>query len=106
MLRSASKFIVSARAVIQRPSTSLRFASSASSQSDSYERDVTVSRSDKQAIALLRRVADAIESGKSWRVTVDKKVVVVPTAAKFSLEHEVEEGNEQCLELQFKWVKA
>ena len=89
---------------------SRHFASSTSSQSTNAVRDVTVSRTDKQAIALLRRVADAMESGKSWRLTVDKKVCVVPTTAKFSVEHETEPaeneaGIEQCLELQFKWIK-
>ena len=109
MIRSATRCLVTARAEIQRPFAARLFATSASSDDATAERDVTVSRSDKQAIALLRRVADAMESGKSWRLTVDKKIVVVPSTAKFSVEHEVaakELADEQCLELQFTWVKT
>jgi amphi-Trp domain-containing protein len=79
------------------------FTSSAVSDDSSADRDITVSRGDKQAIALLRRVALAIESGKNWRTTIDKKRLVVPKDAEFSVEHE-SEGHENCLELQFKWV--
>lgn len=102
MLRCASKLLTTPlRSASFRPCIGRHFSESASSQSDDI--DVTVSRGNKQAIALLRRVALAMESGKSWRTSVDKKALVVPKTAEFSVELETE-GNENCLELQFKWI--
>ena len=105
MIRSASKLILAAplRAALTRPFAIRPFASSAAPEESASDRDVTVSRGTKQTIALLRRVALALESGKSWRTSVDKQVLVVPKDAEFSVEHE-SEGNEHCLELQFRWV--
>ena len=106
MLRAASKSLLAPfRAGPPFSPLSRCLSNSASSHDASEDRDVTVSRGNKQAIALLRRVALAMESGKSWRVSVDKKVLVIPKDAEFSVEHE-SEGNEHCLELQFKWIKA
>ena len=68
----------------------------------SSERDVEVVKTEKQFVALLRRVADAVEANKSFRVQVDKLRMTVPEDAKVSVEHELE-GGENCLELQFKW---
>jgi amphi-Trp domain-containing protein len=97
MLRRASKlFTTPLRSASFRP-----LIYSALPQKDDI--DVTVSRGNKQAIALLRRVALALESGKSWRTSVDKKALVVPKTAEFSVELETE-GKENCLELQFKWI--
>jgi amphi-Trp domain-containing protein len=104
MLRSASKLLTTPlRFAPFRPCAVRFFSESASSQNDDV--DVTVSRGNKQAIALLRRVALAMESGKSWRTSVDKKALVVPKTAEFSVELETE-GNENCLELQFKWTSS
>lgn len=105
MLRVAYKSLFSnlPRAGFPLSTPSRLFSDSSSSFDASEDRDVTVSRGNKQAIALLRRVALAMESGKSWRTSVDKKVLVVPKTAEFSVEHE-SEGDEHCLELQFKWV--
>jgi len=106
MLRSASKLFVPAplRAALERPLSARPFATSGSSHDSSPDRDVTVLRGNKQAIALLRRVALALESGESWRTSVEKKAVFVPKDAEFSIEHETE-GNQHCLELQFKWIR-
>ncbi len=102
MLRVTSKSLLSFpfRAVFPLPTPSRFFANAVTSE----DRDVTVPRANKQAIALLRRVADNMESGKSWRTSVDKHPLVVPKHAAFSVEHE-SEGPEHCLELQFKWVR-
>mmetsp|Transcript_22429 Transcript_22429/g.34048 ORF Transcript_22429/g.34048 Transcript_22429/m.34048 type:complete len:115 (-) Transcript_22429:264-608(-) len=66
------------------------------------ERDVEVVKTEKQFVALLRRVADAVEENQSWRVQVDKVRLTVPEDAAVTVEHEVEDGHHN-IELQFRW---
>ena len=70
----------------------------------SDERDVEVKKTEKEFVALLRRIADAVEADKSFRIQVDNVRLTVPETAKVSVEHE-QEGDEHCVELQFKWTK-
>jgi amphi-Trp domain-containing protein len=52
--------------------------------------------------AVLRRAAEALESGKSFVIQVRGERIRVPKDAELSVEHE-REGKEEELELQFKW---
>ena len=70
----------------------------------SDERDVEVKKTEKEFVALLRRIADAVEADKSFRIQVDNVRLTVPETAEVSVEHE-QEGDEHCVELQFKWTK-
>jgi amphi-Trp domain-containing protein len=102
-LSSKSLFFIPLRAGFPVSAVTRRFSDSSSSFDASGDRDVTVTRANKQAVALLRRVALAMENQQSWRTSVDKKPLVIPKNAEFSVEHE-SEGDEHCVELQFKWV--
>lgn len=52
--------------------------------------------------ATLRRVADAVERGESFRIQVAGHRLTVPADAVSSIEHEAEDGQVE-LELQFRW---
>ena len=69
------------------------------------ERDVERSCTPKQFIATLRRLADGLEAGKSFRIQVVGKRFTVPADAALSIEHEVE-GDDEELELQLRWTSS
>ena len=63
------------------------------------EKDVPVA----QFVDTLRRLADALEAGESFRIQVANKRFTVPADADIVIEHEVEDGDEElALELQWK----
>lgn len=66
------------------------------------ERDVEKITDREYFAKTLRRVADAVESGESFRIQVAGHRFTVPADAVMSVEHEAEEGEEE-LELQFRW---
>mmetsp|Transcript_31958 Transcript_31958/g.46694 ORF Transcript_31958/g.46694 Transcript_31958/m.46694 type:complete len:123 (+) Transcript_31958:17-385(+) len=105
MLRATAQCVSSqamkTRAIAQ--GTTLR-AFSKSADDDQYDlnRDVEVPKSEKRMSALLRRIADSIDAGKGWRITVQGVTLKVPENAECSVEHEREDGFEN-IELQFKW---
>lgn len=66
------------------------------------ERDVEKITDREYFATTLRRVADAVEKGESFRIQVAGHRFTVPADAVMSVEHEAEEGEEE-LELQFKW---
>ncbi len=66
------------------------------------ERDVERYTSPAQYAALLRRIADAVEAGESFRIQVANHRFTVPTDAELSVEHEAADGQEE-LELQLRW---
>jgi amphi-Trp domain-containing protein len=51
-------------------------------------RDVELIYSTPEVVAKLRRLADALESGKPFRVQVAGERIRVPRRAQFSVEHE------------------
>jgi amphi-Trp domain-containing protein len=63
------------------------------------ERDVSVS----DFVAKLRRLADALESGGSFRIQIAGERFRVPRHADLSVEHERDESSEE-VELQLKWT--
>ncbi len=68
----------------------------------SIERDVERDITPTAFAALLRRVADAVEAGESFRIQVVNQRFTVPKGAALSVEHEADDGDHE-LELQLKW---
>ena len=66
------------------------------------ERDVEKMYSAADSAAKLRRLADALESGKRFRISVAGERINVPVRAEFSIEHE-REGDTEEIEFQLKW---
>ncbi len=66
------------------------------------ERDVERQCTTTQFVSTLRRIADALEAGETFRIQVVNKRFEVPADAELSIEHEVEDGVEE-LELQLRW---
>ena len=69
------------------------------------DRDIERNYTVPEFAAKLRRLADALESGSSFRVQVAGERFRVPRSAEISVEHE-REGDEEELEFQLKWRVA
>ena len=69
------------------------------------ERDVERIYSTEEVVAKLRRLADALETGASFRIQVAGERFRVPARAEFSIEHERSEDEEE-VEFQLKWSLA
>jgi amphi-Trp domain-containing protein len=66
------------------------------------KRDLTRAYSRPQFAAKLRRLADAIETGKSFSIQVAGERLVIPADATFNIEHE-RAGSTEELEFQLLW---
>jgi amphi-Trp domain-containing protein len=66
------------------------------------DRDIEKGYSNDQIVEKLRRLADCIESGKNFEISVAGERIYVPARAEFTIEHERDDGEEE-LEFQFKW---
>ncbi len=66
------------------------------------ERDVEKAYSVKDSVAKLRRLADALEAEKPFRIQVAGERIRVPRRAEFSVEHERGQDSEE-IELQLRW---
>lgn len=69
---------------------------------DKTERDIEIVYSLEDFVAKLRRLADALESGKRFEIQVAGERIYVPVGAEISIEHE-RSGGEEELEFQIKW---
>lgn len=69
------------------------------------DRDVERATSRAEFVATLRRIADAMDRSQPVRIQVAGKRFTIPADAEVTIEHEAE-GDEQELELQFKWTTA
>lgn len=65
-------------------------------------RDVERFYSTPEVVAKLRRLADALEKGESFRIQVAGVRIRVPEHAEFSVEHELDDDEEE-IEFQLKW---
>ena len=65
-------------------------------------RDVERIYSTTDVVAKLRRLADALETGRSFRIQIAGERVRVPERAEFSIEHERGDDEEE-IEFQLKW---
>ena len=68
-------------------------------------RDVERIYATEEVVAKLRRLADALESGTSFRIQIAGERFRVPARAQFSVEHERGDGEEE-VEFQLKWSLA
>ncbi len=68
-------------------------------------RDVETVPSTAEAVAKLRRLADALEKQQAFRIQVAGERIRVPARARVSVEHERGEDEEE-IELQLKWTLA
>jgi amphi-Trp domain-containing protein len=69
------------------------------------ERDVERATTTEEFVATLRRLADALESGERFRIQVLGHRFTVPADVALSIEHEVDDDEEE-LELQLKWTRS
>ena len=65
-------------------------------------RDIEKNYSAKKFVEKLRRLADAIENKKSFRIQVAGKRITIPAEAEISIEHE-KAGGEEEIEFQLRW---
>ncbi|MPZ83810.1 MAG: amphi-Trp domain-containing protein [Actinophytocola sp.] len=68
-------------------------------------RDIERIYSTADVVAKLRRLADALESGTSFRIQIAGERFRVPARAEFSIEHERGDGEEE-IEFQLTWKLA
>jgi amphi-Trp domain-containing protein len=68
------------------------------------EKDVEKSYSNKGVAAKLRRLADALEQGKTFEIQVAGERVRVPPRAAVEFEYQ-REGDEEELEIEVKWTR-
>ena len=68
------------------------------------DRDIEKQYSTKQTVEKLRRLADCLESGKTFQIQIAGERITVPVHATFNIEHE-REGNSEEIEFQFKWER-
>lgn len=66
------------------------------------ERDIEKTYSTSEFVAKLRRLADALEAGEQFEMQVANERIYVPVRAKYSIEHERSETEEE-IEFQIKW---
>lgn len=65
-------------------------------------RDIERIYSTTDVVAKLRRLADALEGGHSFRIQIAGEQIRVPKRAAFSVEHERGEDEEE-IEFQLRW---
>lgn len=68
-------------------------------------RDLTRAYSRSQFAAKLRRLADAVESGRPFTIQVAGESLRIPADATFNVEHE-RSGADEELEFQLLWKAA
>lgn len=67
------------------------------------ERDIAKTYSTSQFVAKLCRFADALESGKRFRIQIAGEQISVPSNVVFNIEHERENEMEE-IKFQVKWM--
>ena len=67
-------------------------------------RDIEKAYPTKRFIEKLRRLADALETGKQFTIQVAGERIYVPADAVINIEHE-REGDSEELEFQLKWER-
>jgi amphi-Trp domain-containing protein len=67
------------------------------------DRDIEVSHDVSSFVAELRRLADALENGDAYTISMDGEDVTIPQGAHFSVAHDREDGEVE-LEFQVTWT--
>ena len=68
------------------------------------EKDVEKSYSNKDVVAKLRRLADALEQGRTFEIQIAGERVYVPPHATVEFEYE-REGDEEEMEIELRWKR-
>jgi amphi-Trp domain-containing protein len=68
------------------------------------ERDVEKSYSNKEVVAKLRRLADALEAGRDFKIQIAGERVSVPPDATVEFEYQ-RDGDEEEVEIEVKWTR-
>ena len=66
------------------------------------ERDIEKSYTKEEFVDKLRRLADCIEKGENFRISIAGEALYVPDRAQFTIEHERGDGENE-IEFQIKW---
>lgn len=66
------------------------------------DRDIEKSYPLPDFVAKLRRLADALENGERFEISIAGERIYVPVRAIYNIEHEREEGHEE-IEFQIQW---
>ncbi len=69
------------------------------------DRDIEKNVPVAQFVDTLRRLADSLEAGESFRIQVQNSRFTVPADAEIVIEHEVEDGEEE-LSLELQWTST
>jgi len=67
------------------------------------KRDIERMYSTLEFVSKLRRLADALERGKKFRIQIAGERIYVPARAAFTIEHE-REGKDEEIEFQIHWT--
>ena len=67
-------------------------------------RDIEKTYSVKEYVEKLRRLADALENGEKFEISIAGERIYVPVRAEFSIEHE-RDGDDEEVEFQIRWSK-
>ncbi len=70
----------------------------------SDEKEVEKSYSNREVVAKLRRLADALEAGKAFEIQIAGERIYVPPYATVEFEYE-RSGEEEELEIEVKWKR-
>ena len=68
------------------------------------EKDVEKSYSNPEVVAKLRRLADALEAGKTFEIQIAGERVYVPADAAVEFEYE-RRGEEEEVEIELSWKR-
>jgi amphi-Trp domain-containing protein len=66
------------------------------------EKDITKEYTKDEFVSKLRRLADSIESGENFRISIAGEPIYVPDRARFTIEHERGDGENE-IEFQATW---
>ena len=68
------------------------------------KRDIEKAYTKSEFAAKLRRLADAIESGERFDISIAGERIHIPARATFNIEHE-RSGSEEEVEFQLRWSR-
>ncbi len=68
------------------------------------ERDVEKSYSNKEVVAKLRRLADALEEEKTFEIQIAGERIYIPPHATVEFEYE-RQGDEEEVEIELRWQR-
>jgi amphi-Trp domain-containing protein len=68
------------------------------------EKDVEKSYSNKEVVAKLRRLADALEEGQAFEIQIAGERIYVPPDATVEFEYE-RSGDEEEVEIELRWKR-